>query len=110
MGLNSSWELLDSLTPAVPFFKRLVNHIEKSFGLEHSTKHTIPSPETGICEIMKMAQDACINDYVDGRIDPAKTNLPKDVIALGATSLQESKYLEELFEDRWSHIANMSTE
>jgi hypothetical protein len=109
MGVNATWDLLDSLTPAVPFFKRIVNHIERSFGLEHSTKHTIPSAEIDIMGLIRMYQEGDIYKYRAKRDNSAKPNSPKDVVTLAEASLQDSNYLDELFKDRWSYIANMNT-
>jgi hypothetical protein len=109
MGVNATWDLIDELTPAIPFLKRVVDHVEKSFDLEHSTRHTIPNPELGISGILRSLADAHVFDYRSKRADPAEDSPAKDFVSLGETQLQDTKYLEEIFNDRWSYIAFQST-
>lgn len=108
MGVNANWKLVNSLTPVVPLYKRLVKHVEDSFGLQHSTKHTIPKADLEVLGIMRMLAQGGACKYQANRADLAESNPPKDVIALGASSLQDTSYIADLFADRWSYIAKMS--
>jgi hypothetical protein len=52
VGLNTTLELLTELTPAVPFFKCVVELVEHSFDLKNSTEHTLPDPEKDIAGLI----------------------------------------------------------
>lgn len=56
-----------------------------------------------------MYNKAKVLEYRKKRPDPAKGKTPKDVLALGQTILQDTDYLEQLFEERWSFIKNACT-
>jgi hypothetical protein len=109
MGVNASWELLDTLTPAVPFLDRIVDRIETSFRLVHSPKHMLPDRQLDVRGLVRMYQAAGILNHCKGRADPAKGNSPKDVLTLGQITLQDTDYLEQLFDERWSFIKNQRT-
>jgi hypothetical protein len=110
MGVNATWGLIDELTPAVPFLKRVVDHVEKSFGLEHSTKHIIPNPLLETRSIMRTLSSSSAFDYHPNRQDLTdEGNTPKDFATIGEIELQDTKYLNELWKERWSYIKRTST-
>jgi hypothetical protein len=111
MGVNATWDLLNELTQAVPFFKRVVELVEQLFCLKHSTKHILPDPEKDIAGLMRTFRNVRIFDYRDDRKDLlGKYTPPKDVFLLGSSTMQDTEYLEELFDERWIYLSHARTD
>jgi hypothetical protein len=107
MGVNANWQLINELTPAVPFYKRIVELVEKSFDLKHSTKHTLPNPEEDVAGLMRTYRNGRIFEYREGRKDHStKETSPKDALKLGSCAMQDTRYLNELFEEWWMYLSN----
>jgi hypothetical protein len=109
MGANATWDLLNTLTAAVPFFKRVVALVENSFDLRHSTKHTLPNAEVDIAGLVRIYQNGRIYDYHPARRHNGTTKPPKDAITLGFKAC-DPKYFKEHFKKRWTYQNHASTE
>jgi hypothetical protein len=108
MGVNATWALLDTLTPAVPFFKRVVSLVENSFDLRHSTKHSQPNADIDIAGLVRMYKNGKIFDFRPSRTNLAQTNTPKDPIALGFKACDEG-YLRSFIQERLIYQKHANT-
>jgi len=110
MGVNTTWELLNTLTPAVPYLDRVVEEIETSFISVQPSQHGLRrSRSTGTHGLIEMHKEAHLLDYRSKRVNLAKKNTPKDLLVAGRIALQDTDYLEQQFAERWSFIKNPCT-
>ena len=112
MGVNATWDLVDALTPTVPFFQRVVSLVENSFDLRRSSKHTLPDDSTDIAGLVRTYVNGRINHYQPKR--PSQTTIkdsePKDALAVGSAAIQDPNYLRDIFEERWIYLAHENLE
>jgi hypothetical protein len=109
MGRNASWDLLEKLTPAIPFLDRVVAQIESSFGLIRSSKHSYPNRETEVMGLINMFTSNRIFERIAGREHHAGDKYPKDAFTVGQMALADNEYLQKLFKERWSFIKHRSS-
>lgn len=101
MGVNATWELLNVLTPAVPFFGRVVKHIENSFGLIHSSRHTLPDETEDIRGLARVYRRSHIYHYKSERA----SFHAKDILSRGSQDFQNSSYLRDYFAERMNYFS-----
>jgi hypothetical protein len=102
MGVNATWDLLNVLTPAVPFFGRVVEHVEAAYDLVHSSKHTLPDGEADIRGLVKLHRNAnifCHESDWKSRVE----KVIEDVQSKGARDLQNTRYLQDFFDERMAY-------
>lgn len=111
MGLNATWDLLDALTPIVPFFKRLAILVENSFDLRRSSKHTLPDGSADVLGLLRTYINGEIFRYHPERTEvTAKGKEVIDTFTAGVKAIVDTTYLENIFDERWVYIKHQSTQ
>lgn len=103
MGVNATWDLLNALTPAVPFFNRVTSIVESAFGLHHSRKHTLPDEGLDLKGLGKVYTDSMLFSYRKGRMrSGAAVN---DAFTSGLQALMNTKWLQDHFNTRSAYMS-----
>jgi hypothetical protein len=112
MGVNATWPLINKTSPCVPFFGAVVEHLEDTFDIRHSSKHTVPKAEVDICALMSMfgLEGGSIFHYKAGRkYTVTKKATPKDAFSEGVHSLLDTQWLTDWFGERMVYLKYTST-
>jgi len=110
MGVNATWELINALTPAVPFMGRVVDLVETEYDLKHSSKHSLPNEKTDVNGLCKRYVNSSIFEYKKDR--SRRHNCPEisDMLSEGFHALNDTKWLEDWYERRRAHLEHTNTE
>src|ERR1700748_3483149 len=102
MGVNASWPLLNKIAPCVPFFGAVVEHVEESFQIRHSSRHSVPKAEIDILAIMNSfgKKGGSIFEYKSDRKVTSEKKEQKDCFLEGTNALQNTHWFEDWFEER----------
>ncbi|KAJ6459043.1 hypothetical protein C8R45DRAFT_1183127 [Mycena sanguinolenta] len=110
-GPNIDWAFIRKLHPAIHVIRAVNGHIETQFKTRvRGSKHTIPKKELDIQELQKWYRASDVHVLEPGRVvkrgaKKTSPDVPKDVIAKGATTIQLGKALPNWIETRSIHRA-----
>ncbi|KDQ16269.1 hypothetical protein BOTBODRAFT_622811 [Botryobasidium botryosum FD-172 SS1] len=106
---NATWSYVTKISPAIPTLNGIGDHVDKTFGLIHGTRHAEPSPGADLQMLRMSFGKAKMLTY-----DPKYHNTDKlacaDNILKGVIQLQDTTYLRQWWTEWRTFMAHRSGE
>ncbi|KDQ05582.1 hypothetical protein BOTBODRAFT_193321 [Botryobasidium botryosum FD-172 SS1] len=105
LGVNATWPLITALSPVIPVFNAITDHIDRLFGVIHGSRHTEPEGETDL-RILGKALHAVNALTFDLKRPRAPKSMPcKDAWFEGQRELSITNYLRNWWDSRRPFMA-----
>lgn len=110
MGPNASWPYIFKLSPVIPIYQAVSEHVENVFGTQKSSRHSDPDSGIDITQLLRSYQSNMIYVFDAARSHVLKKDELVDPLVEGQKALMESKYFKDWADFRSIFVNHRSLE